>query len=71
MVNGFSLVSGGPLSLNLKKKKSTRLSSLLKPKKKKGTKHITQSILRISNDPTAGSPTVTLLRLLLPLNDQV
>ena len=24
-----------------------------------------------SNDPTAGSPTVTLLRLLLPLNDQV
>ena len=23
------------------------------------------------NDPTAGSPTVTLLRLLLPLNDQV
>ena len=25
----------------------------------------------IGNDPTAGSPTVTLLRLLLPLNDQV
>ena len=25
----------------------------------------------LSNDPTAGSPTVTLLRLLLPLNDQV
>ena len=25
----------------------------------------------ISNDPTAGSPTVTLLRLLVPLNDQV
>ncbi len=25
----------------------------------------------IINDPTAGSPTVTLLRLLLPLNDQV
>ncbi len=24
-----------------------------------------------SNDPTAGSPTVTLLRLLVPLNDQV
>ena len=23
------------------------------------------------NDPTAGSPTVTLLRLLVPLNDQV
>ena len=26
---------------------------------------------RFHNDPTAGSPTVTLLRLLLPLNDQV
>jgi hypothetical protein len=25
----------------------------------------------LKNDPTAGSPTVTLLRLLLPLNDQV
>ena len=25
----------------------------------------------ISNDPSAGSPTETLLRLLLPLNDQV
>ena len=27
--------------------------------------------LNFMNDPTAGSPTVTLLRLLLPLNDQV
>jgi hypothetical protein len=26
---------------------------------------------QIFNDPTAGSPTVTLLRLLVPLNDQV
>ena len=26
---------------------------------------------RIGNDPSAGSPTETLLRLLLPLNDQV
>ena len=25
----------------------------------------------LSNDPSAGSPTETLLRLLLPLNDQV
>ena len=25
----------------------------------------------IGNDPSAGSPTETLLRLLLPLNDQV
>ncbi len=28
-------------------------------------------LLKFNNDPTAGSPTVTLLRLLLPLNDQV
>jgi len=27
--------------------------------------------IHIGNDPTAGSPTVTLLRLLLPLSDQV
>jgi hypothetical protein len=26
---------------------------------------------KLSNDPSAGSPTETLLRLLLPLNDQV
>jgi hypothetical protein len=32
---------------------------------------IKPSQLVISNDPTAGSPTVTLLRLLVPLNDQV
>ncbi len=30
-----------------------------------------QSGEQIANDPTAGSPTVTLLRLLLPLNAQV
>ena len=30
-----------------------------------------ESLQSFSNDPTAGSPTVTLLRLLLPLNDQV
>ena len=28
-------------------------------------------VLAIGNDPSAGSPTETLLRLLLPLNDQV
>jgi hypothetical protein len=28
-------------------------------------------IIKCVNDPTAGSPTVTLLRLLLPLNDKV
>ena len=31
---------------------------------------VTKSFV-FTNDPTAGSPTVTLLRLLLPLNDQV
>ena len=31
----------------------------------------TRSLLRIDNDPSAGSPTETLLRLLLPLNAQV
>lgn len=30
-----------------------------------------QQTKTISNDPSAGSPTETLLRLLLPLNDQV
>ncbi|KAI3480020.1 hypothetical protein L1887_57862 [Cichorium endivia] len=28
-------------------------------------------LLRFDNDPSAGSPTETLLRLLLPLNDKV
>lgn len=31
----------------------------------------TQAPLWYDNDPSAGSPTETLLRLLLPLNDQV
>lgn len=33
--------------------------------------HIRKSFLRFDNDPSAGSPTETLLRLLLPLNDKV
>jgi len=33
--------------------------------------HRCKGIKPICNDPTAGSPTVTLLRLVLPLNDQV
>ena len=32
---------------------------------------VKQSTLKFTNDPSAGSPTETLLRLLLPLNDQV
>ena len=35
------------------------------------TEAVARSALLFVNDPTAGSPTVTLLRLLLPLNDQV
>jgi hypothetical protein len=34
-------------------------------------KKVSINNIKIMNDPTAGSPTVTLLRLLLPLNDQV
>ena len=30
-----------------------------------------EDVLLFTNDPSAGSPTETLLRLLLPLNDQV
>ena len=30
-----------------------------------------EATLKFINDPSAGSPTETLLRLLLPLNDQV
>ncbi len=30
-----------------------------------------QPVSKLDNDPSAGSPTETLLRLLLPLNDQV
>ena len=32
---------------------------------------IKRRVLEFVNDPSAGSPTETLLRLLLPLNDQV
>ena|SRR6476469_9800455 len=45
--------------------------------KERGGKHQEQysaqnkGLKTIVNDPTAGSPTVTLLRLVLPLNDQV
>jgi hypothetical protein len=36
-----------------------------------GRGEVALSLMKISNDPSAGSPTETLLRLLLPLNDQV
>ena len=42
--------------------------SKAQPSKMTGTLTREQSFC---NDPTAGSPTVTLLRLLVPLNDQV
>ncbi|KAF3437859.1 hypothetical protein FNV43_RR20615 [Rhamnella rubrinervis] len=36
-----------------------------------GSLAVTRGILGFNNDPSAGSPTETLLRLLLPLNDKV
>jgi hypothetical protein len=33
--------------------------------------YLINCLFRINNDPSAGSPTETLLRLLLPLNNQV
>jgi hypothetical protein len=35
------------------------------------TRPATAQPISFNNDPSAGSPTETLLRLLLPLNDQV
>jgi hypothetical protein len=35
------------------------------------TVHKGLGVLQLCNDPSAGSPTETLLRLLLPLNDRV
>jgi hypothetical protein len=39
--------------------------------KKKSEKNQKSFLTILGNDPSAGSPTETLLRLLLPLNDQV
>jgi hypothetical protein len=39
--------------------------------KDENSSHSVKGLKPICNDPTAGSPTVTLLRLVLPLNDQV
>ena len=36
-----------------------------------GNVHNGLGVLQLCNDPSAGSPTETLLRLLLPLNDRV
>jgi hypothetical protein len=36
-----------------------------------GKVHIGLGVCKLGNDPSAGSPTETLLRLLLPLNDRV
>ena len=37
----------------------------------KGLENVSLGGYKFTNDPSAGSPTETLLRLLLPLNDQV
>ena len=62
----------------LKKNVFEHPSSSLPKKELGGTKpfsvHIgvlIESFFGFGNDPSAGSPTETLLRLLLPLNDQV
>ncbi len=62
----FSLSLSLPLSLSLflSKPKVTT-----KTKKKGGCK--LRKLFKSVNDPSAGSPTETLLRLSLPLNDQV
>jgi hypothetical protein len=41
------------------------------PKQRLGKVHSGLGVLQLCNDPSAGSPTETLLRLLLPLNDRV
>ena len=41
------------------------------PKQREGNVHNGLGVLQLCNDPSAGSPTETLLRLLLPLNDRV
>ena len=46
--------------------------ALGQPAEATGTKeHNGLGVLQLCNDPSAGSPTETLLRLLLPLNDRV
>ena len=41
------------------------------PRQQFGNVHIGFGSCKLGNDPSAGSPTETLLRLLLPLNDRV
>jgi hypothetical protein len=41
------------------------------PKQRCGDVHNGLGVFQLCNDPSAGSPTETLLRLLLPLNDRV
>ena len=41
------------------------------PKQRGRYVHSGLGVLQLCNDPSAGSPTETLLRLLLPLNDRV
>lgn len=54
-------------------RRATEMAILARKQRTRG--HMFASVdlvlVRINNDPSAGSPTETLLRLLLPLNDKV
>ena len=53
------------------KYKSLRLALVKKHKTKTVKVHVELFLIWCGNDPSAGSPTETLLRLHLPLNDEV
>jgi hypothetical protein len=61
-----TLVSTG--SAQVEQKKQTTRGVHIAPK---GQHNSIRPEVSFNNDPSAGSPTETLLRLLLPLNDQV
>jgi hypothetical protein len=58
--------SGGRLVPGLR-----RTRGVTPPRQQFGNVHIGFGSCKLGNDPSAGSPTETLLRLLLPLNDRV
>lgn len=77
LVVGFREAEQWPSSIHSFKDAETS-TSLLVVEVRSGdavrrSKRVSPTICRFSNDddPSAGSPTETLLRLLLPLNDQV
>ena len=61
----------GRLLVATKKPSSDRRSSRFLHQREERRQHARGFFFGLVNDPSAGSPTETLLRLLLPLNDQV